>query len=220
MPSSLAPIQRRSRDQLGIGSRHLVTGGCGFIGSPLADHLVALGCHVRILDDLSTGRFGNAPAAAELMIGDVADEANVRCALHEVDGCFHLAAAASVVRCNTEPLATNRTNLAGTLNVLIAAAKELAGDMRVSVEHGGPLGGSLRRRGRQSLREGLFDSGACFWEFGCLRQLHTSSISAYLQARRHDGGRLLIFQHRSPLGRARACRAAGAGARLEKDSSR
>jgi UDP-glucose 4-epimerase len=117
-PSSVPPI-----DRLRTGSRFLVTGGCGFIGSHLADRLVALGRHVRILDDLSTGRLGNAPAAAELVIGDVADEPTVRRALHEVDGCFHLAAAASVVRCNAQPLATNRTNLAGTLNVLTAAAK-------------------------------------------------------------------------------------------------
>jgi UDP-glucose 4-epimerase len=115
-------MERGTRDRLGTGSRYLVTGGCGFIGSHLVDRLVALGCHVRILDDLSTGRLSNA-AAAELVIGDVADERTVRRALHEVDGCFHLAAAASVVRCNAEPLATNRTNLAGTLNVLTAAAK-------------------------------------------------------------------------------------------------
>jgi UDP-glucose 4-epimerase len=122
-PSSLPPMERRARDRLGTGSRYLVTGGCGFIGSHLADRLVTLGCHVRILDDLSIGRLANAPAAAELIIGDVADEPTVRRALHEVDGCFHLAAAASVARCNAEPLATNRTNLAGTLNVLTAAAK-------------------------------------------------------------------------------------------------
>jgi UDP-glucose 4-epimerase len=122
-PSSVSSTKRHARDRLGAGSRYLVTGGCGFIGSHLADRLVALGCYVRILDDLSTGRLGNAPAAAELIIGDVADERTVSRALHEVDGCFHLAAAASVVRCNAEPLATNRTNLAGTLNVVTAATK-------------------------------------------------------------------------------------------------
>src|SRR5665213_3062486 len=54
-------------------ARYLVTGGCGFIGSHLADALLAEGHDVRILDNLSTGHRENAPEASELMIGDVAD---------------------------------------------------------------------------------------------------------------------------------------------------
>jgi UDP-glucose 4-epimerase len=104
-------------------ARYLVTGGCGFIGSHLSDRLIALGHEVRILDNLSTGVLSNLPREAELIIGDVADESTVARSLRQVDGCFHLAAVASVARCNAEPLATHRTNLAGTLNVLIAAAK-------------------------------------------------------------------------------------------------
>lgn len=104
-------------------ARYLVTGGCGFIGSHLADRLLAFGHHVRILDDLSTGSLANLPIGAELVIGDVADEAAIRDTLDGIDGCFHLAATASVARCNAEPLATNRTNLAGTLAVLTEAAK-------------------------------------------------------------------------------------------------
>ncbi|HTW11098.1 MAG TPA: NAD-dependent epimerase/dehydratase family protein, partial [Solirubrobacteraceae bacterium] len=48
----------------GLGFRmahYLVTGGCGFIGSHLADALVAHGHRVRILDNLSTGKRENAP---------------------------------------------------------------------------------------------------------------------------------------------------------------
>ena len=100
----------------------LVTGGCGFIGSHLADRLVERGHRVRILDDLSTGRRANAPREAEVMIGDVADETAVRRAMNGVSGCFHLAAVASVVRSNAEPIASNRVNLVGTLTVLCAAA--------------------------------------------------------------------------------------------------
>jgi UDP-glucose 4-epimerase len=105
-----------------LRSRYLVTGGCGFIGSHLADRLVDQGHQVRILDNLSSGQLDNAPAEAEVIVGDVGDPLTVRRALHNVDGCFHLAAVASVTRCNTEPLAANRTNLAGTLNVLSIAA--------------------------------------------------------------------------------------------------
>src|SRR5690242_18877942 len=71
--------------------RYLVTGGCGFIGSHLAERLLASGHHVRILDDLSTGYRALAPDGAEFVRGDVADAATVREALAGVDGCFHLA---------------------------------------------------------------------------------------------------------------------------------
>ena len=54
----------------------LVTGGCGFIGSHLADALIADGSGVRILDDLSTGKRENAPEAADIVVGDVADGAD------------------------------------------------------------------------------------------------------------------------------------------------
>jgi UDP-glucose 4-epimerase len=102
---------------------YLVTGGCGFIGSHLADRLIALGHRIRILDNLSTGRLENLPEGAELVVGDVADEATVHGALHDVDGCFHLAAAASVARCNADAILTNRINLVGTLTILMTAAR-------------------------------------------------------------------------------------------------
>jgi UDP-glucose 4-epimerase len=102
---------------------YLVTGGCGFIGSHLADALVARGHRVRILDDLSSGRRANAPAAAEVRLGDVADAAAVREAMEGVAGCFHLAAVASVQRSVEAWAATHRVNLGGTINVLEAAHK-------------------------------------------------------------------------------------------------
>ena len=100
---------------------YLVTGGCGFIGSHLADALVAAGHRVRILDDLSTGRRKNAPAAAEIVVGDVADAATVRSAMAGMDGCYHLAAIASVQRSNEDWAGTHRVNLTGTINVFDAA---------------------------------------------------------------------------------------------------
>jgi UDP-glucose 4-epimerase len=96
--------------------RHwLVTGGAGFIGSHLCDALLARGDRVRVLDDLSTGRRENLPAGAELVVGDVADASTVREAVAGLDGCFHLAAIASVQRGATEWLATHRANLTGTI---------------------------------------------------------------------------------------------------------
>lgn len=100
---------------------YLVTGGGGFIGSHLADALVARGHRVRILDDLSSGRRANAPKAAEFVVGDVADGAAVRRAMEGMAGCFHLAAIASVPRSVEAWLPTHRVNLGGTINVLEAA---------------------------------------------------------------------------------------------------
>ena len=102
-------------------SKYLITGGCGFIGSHLADALVARGHTVCILDDLSTGKRENAPASASLIIGDVADAALVRSAMSSVDGCFHLAAIASVQRSVEDWLGAHRTNLTGAISVFDAA---------------------------------------------------------------------------------------------------
>ncbi len=99
----------------------LVTGGCGFIGSHLADSLAAYGHGVRILDDLSTGRRENAPEAAEIIVGDVADGATVAAAASGVDGIFHLAAIASVQRSIEDWAGTHRVNLTGAINVFDAA---------------------------------------------------------------------------------------------------
>jgi UDP-glucose 4-epimerase len=96
---------------------YLVTGGCGFIGSHLADALVRRGHAVRVLDDLSTGHAANLPAGVEFLRGDAADPASLRPALEGVDGCFHLAAIASVERGVTEWLATHRTNLGATVAI-------------------------------------------------------------------------------------------------------
>src|SRR5512134_3637800 len=100
---------------------YLVTGGCGFIGSHLCDALVARGHRVRILDDLSTGKRANAPAATEIVVGDVADGAQVRRAMEGMDGCFHLAAIPSVPKSVEAWWPTHRVNLGGTINVLQAA---------------------------------------------------------------------------------------------------
>jgi len=100
---------------------YLVTGGCGFIGSHLADALVASSHRVRIFDDLSTGRPENAPAKAEIVTGDVGDAHALRRAMAGMSGCFHLAAIASVQHSVEAWAETHRVNQGGTINVLEAA---------------------------------------------------------------------------------------------------
>jgi nucleoside-diphosphate-sugar epimerase len=102
----------------------LVTGGAGFIGSHLADALVAAGHTVRVLDNLSTGKRDNLSAVREriqFFEGDITDPATVRLAVRGAELVFHQAALASVPRSVADPLATHAACATGTLNVLVAA---------------------------------------------------------------------------------------------------
>ena len=98
----------------------LITGGAGFIGSHLVDALVGRGEAVRVLDDFSTGQHTN--PETEVITGDVADVDIVERAVAGVDVVFHLAAHRAVLRSVEHPLATDRANTFGTLNVLKASA--------------------------------------------------------------------------------------------------
>jgi UDP-glucose 4-epimerase len=104
-----------------VSRTYLVTGGCGFIGSRLVRELARRGHRVRVLDDLSTGDEAALPDGVELAVADVADAAAVRAAMRGADGCFHLAAVASVERTRRDWLAAHRTNSGGTVTVLEAA---------------------------------------------------------------------------------------------------
>jgi len=108
-------------------ARFLVTGGCGFIGSHLVERLLAAGHAVHVLDDLSTGKRENLPDGVALTIGSVADAALVDLAMQGVDGCFHLAAVASVERSREAWLETHHTNLSGTIAVFDAARRARTG---------------------------------------------------------------------------------------------
>jgi UDP-glucose 4-epimerase len=98
-----------------------VTGGAGFIGSNLADRLLAEGAEVRVFDNLSTGFRDNVPGDAELVEGDIRDEAAVRAAVAGVDVVFHHAAHRAVLQSVENPLSTDLANTHGTLLVLKAA---------------------------------------------------------------------------------------------------
>ena len=104
--------------------RYLVTGGAGFIGSNTVDELVRRGHDVVVLDDLSTGKAENLSEVkekVELLRHSVTDLDRVREACRGVDCVLHLAARTSVPRSVKDPLETNRVNVDGTLNVLVAA---------------------------------------------------------------------------------------------------
>ena len=104
--------------------RYLVTGGAGFIGSNTVDELVRRGESVVVLDDLSAGKEDNLAEVRNkisFIKGSINDLEAVRRAMHEADYVLHLAARTSVPRSIKDPLETNRINIEGTLNVLVAA---------------------------------------------------------------------------------------------------
>lgn len=112
--------------------RWLVTGAAGFIGSNLVECLLKLGQTVVGLDNLSTGhrhnlddvRSGVAPEAwarFRFVEGDIRDLETCRAACEGVDCVLHQAALGSVPRSLEDPVATNASNVTGTLNMLVAA---------------------------------------------------------------------------------------------------
>jgi nucleoside-diphosphate-sugar epimerase len=107
--------------------RYLVTGGAGFIGSNTVDELVRHGHSVVVLDDLSSGKEDNLAEIRNKITfikGSITDIEVVRKAMHEAEYVLHLAARTSVPRSVKDPIETNKINIDGTLNVLVAA-KEL-----------------------------------------------------------------------------------------------
>ncbi len=110
--------------------RALVTGGAGFIGSTLADALLARGDEVTVVDDLSRGRREQVPGGARFHQLDVVDVALAALMTAvQPDVVFHQAAQIDVRRSVSEPVLDTRINVVGTVNVLEAAAR--AGVARV-----------------------------------------------------------------------------------------
>jgi len=104
--------------------RYVVTGGAGFIGSNTVDELVHRGESVVVLDDLSAGKEDNLAevrSKISFIKGSINDLEAVRRAMHDADYVLHLAARTSVPRSIKDPLETNKVNIEGTLNVLVAA---------------------------------------------------------------------------------------------------
>jgi len=107
--------------------RALVTGGAGFIGSHLAQSLLDTGTEVLILDDFSTGSRINikdleTKGAPQIVEGSLLDEKLVDELMAQVDSCFHLGAALGVQRILEKPYQSLKTNVAGTENIIQAAA--------------------------------------------------------------------------------------------------
>ena len=104
----------------------LVTGGAGFIGSNLCDHLLSQGHRVVCLDSFITGKPENIQHQFnnpnfKLIVGDIRNLEDCRKATEGVDYVLHEAALGSVPRSIKDPITTNEVNIGGFLNMLVAA---------------------------------------------------------------------------------------------------
>jgi UDP-glucose 4-epimerase len=129
-----------------VSKKALVTGGAGFIGSHLADHLLADGWEVFALDDVSTGSLDNIAHLTDrpdfhLVVDSVLSPAVVSEVVHKCDVVFHMAAAVGVRLIVEQPVHTMVTNVQGTetvlgycskfgKRVLVASSSEVYGDHR------------------------------------------------------------------------------------------
>jgi UDP-N-acetylglucosamine/UDP-N-acetyl-alpha-D-glucosaminouronate 4-epimerase len=102
---------------------YLVTGGAGFIGSHIAEELLRRGHRVRVVDSLITGKRRNLEplGGVEFLEGDLADLSVAQRAVEGMEFVLHQAAIPSVPRSVKDPLTSNRANIDGSLNVLVAA---------------------------------------------------------------------------------------------------
>jgi UDP-glucose 4-epimerase len=126
--------------------RALITGGAGFIGSHVADRFLADGWMVEIIDDLSSGKRENVPAAARLHVLDIRSADAARIVTEgKFDAVAHLAAQIDVRRSVNDPVYDAQVNILGTLNLLEAmrAAATKGGGRFIFASTGGAIYGDL-----------------------------------------------------------------------------
>lgn len=109
-------------------NRILVTGGAGFIGSNLCEALLKQGHFVRCLDNFATGKITNLlslieqyPSSFQLIVGDIRKLEDCQKAVEGMEYVLHEAALGSVPRSINDPITTNRVNIDGFLNMLVAS---------------------------------------------------------------------------------------------------
>jgi UDP-glucose 4-epimerase len=159
----------------------LVTGGAGFIGSNLADALLARGDEVTLVDDLSTGRLQNVEpalaAGAELVELDVRERAALEGAVASAapEVVFHLAAQIDVRKSVADPAFDASINVGGTANVL-EAVRHAEVRRLVFASTGGAIYGE--GEGRQ-LPLGESDAVAPLSPYGASKQAAELYLSLY-----------------------------------------
>lgn len=163
--------------------RTLITGGAGFIGSHLTEHLLSAGDSVTVLDNLSTGTLRNLSTVEDhpdfrFVEGSILDSTTVSRLVSGVDRVFHLAAAVGVHLIVDHPLESLRTNIHGTevvldacrdagVGLLLASTSEIYGKNasdRLSEDSDRILGSPLKSRWTYAAAKGIDEAFAhAYW---------------------------------------------------------
>ncbi len=166
---------------------YLITGAAGFIGSHLADELLAAGDRVIAIDDLSTGRRENIAhlehnAKFDCVIDTVSNKSLLQRLVERADAVFHLAAAVGVRLVVENPVRTILTNVAGTAAVLAAASKH---DKPVLIASSSEVyGKSNKLPFREDDDVVLGDTQTNRWSYGCSKALDEFLALAYAREQR------------------------------------
>jgi UDP-glucose 4-epimerase len=179
----------------------LITGGAGFIGSHLAERLVADGHGVVVLDNLSTGRIDNLAKLKdcrgfECVIGSVRDAALVHELVQACDVTVHLAAAVGVRLILEKPSLSIHTNVNGTENVLHAASSR---DKLVIIASTSEVYG--KSKNMPFAEDGDLVLGATAnlrWSYACAKALDECLALAYSQEKKLSAIIVRLFNTTGP----------------------
>ncbi len=122
----------------------LITGGAGFIGHHLANRLISLGHHVRVIDDLSAGDPSLLDQRVLFTRGDVRDQPKLWMLLHDIDCVFHLAARVSLPQSILYPRDYNDINVGGTVTLM--EAMKAVGVRRIVMASSATIYGDQKRQ--------------------------------------------------------------------------
>ncbi|HNR78301.1 MAG TPA: NAD-dependent epimerase/dehydratase family protein, partial [Parvularculaceae bacterium] len=181
--------------------RYLITGGAGFIGSHLAERLIADGAKVAILDDMSTGSPDNLKAVANspklsVTVGDILDAALVDRMTADCDLVVHLAAAVGVRLIMEEPKRSLLTNVAGTEHVLESADKHRK---RVLIASTSEVYGKASKLPFSEEDDLIMGATANHrWSYACAKMLDEHLTLAYVRGSGLDGVILRFFNTTGP----------------------
>jgi len=181
--------------------RYLITGGAGFIGSHLAERLIAEGAEVAILDDMSTGSPDNLKAVAgnpklSVTVGDILDAPLVDKMTAKSDLVIHLAAAVGVRLIMEEPKRSLLTNVAGTEHVLESADKHRK---RVLIASTSEVYGKASKLPFSEEDDLIMGATANHrWSYACAKMLDEHLTLAYVRGSGLDGVILRFFNTTGP----------------------
>jgi len=151
--------------------RFLVTGGAGFIGSALSNHLLQQGHDVAVLDDLSNGDQGRLDPAIGFTRGDIGNIPLLWSLLYDVDCVYHLAAHVSVAQSVLHPRDYNHVNVGGTVSLMEAMRD--TGVQRVVFTSSGAIYGNQPRKPVREEARPLPDSPYAVSKWSAEQYIHT-----------------------------------------------